>query len=333
MKTLNHLVLALFLLANAACAQDFIEEEVQFKNQDVTLSGTFLSPKSSGKLPAIVFLHGSGPMTRKGFKQYAEEFAKLGFASLFYDKRGTGSSEGSWITSSLDDLALDAVSAIDFLKAQDNIDAQRIGFWGISQGGWVASAAVTKSPDINFMIIVSGGGATPRESEIFSYNKQFDHIGLTDNDRKEALILIDRYFDYLAGKTEKPIFDQILDKVNNEQLEFLKKQLKGITPSEANRKNWAWVAEYDPLPDIQKINGSVLLLFGDQDDDQPTNIAVDRWRKGLTGSKQTTINIFPGAGHGIRLASHPGSQYQRAPFADGYMELQLGWLWKHVITP
>ena len=48
------------------------------------------------------------------------------------------------------------------------------------------------------------------------------------------------------------------------------------------------------------------------------------------GNDSVTLMVFPGAGHGIRLREgHTGPD--RPPFADGYHEAMLGWLWQHVV--
>lgn len=309
--------------------QDFTEKNVQFQNDSVTLSGTIVKPISDGDAPAIVFLHGSGPMTRAGFRSYAEEFAKLGIASIFYDKRGTGESEGSWVTVSIDDLANDALAAFELLKKEDGIDPTRIGVWGVSQAGWIASAMASKTSELGFMIIISGGGASPRESERFSYRMQMLFKGLNADEVEKGLAMVEQFFQYLAGDMEREAFINQLDEAD-EKLGFLRDQLKNITPSAKNRTNWSWVADYDPANDIQQIKCPVLLMFGDQDVDQPTELAVKKWKQGLSDNDNTSIVVFPGAAHGIRMGHH-GHGNSRPPFADGYLELQLGWLLKHVV--
>jgi hypothetical protein len=96
--------------------------------------------------------------------------------------------------------------------------------------------------------------------------------------------------------------------------------------SEKNRKNWEWVATYNPLDDIQKIKIPVLLMFGNNDMDQPTNLSIMEWKKGfgMAGNNKYRIEIF-NAGHGIRIGGH-GHSKGWPRFAEGYLETQITWL-------
>jgi pimeloyl-ACP methyl ester carboxylesterase len=288
----------------AAQTPRFTEQDVIFQNGSVELSGTLMLPNGQQKAPAVVFLHGSGPYQRSGFRPYAEEFAKLGVASLFFDKRGTGSSGGSWTTSSLDDLANDAVAAIEYLKSQEEIDPKRIGFWGISQAGWVAPLATSKSDDVAFMIMNSGGGASPKESEYFSYRKMFNHAGLSEQEKARAFKIVDQYFQYLTTGEGRPQLVTQLNRLESDTSDPLHRLPEVIrVPSEENQPNWSWVATYDPASDIKRFNKPILVLFGDEDTEHPVELAAKKWRGGLgnTGNDNATIMIFPGAGHGIRM--------------------------------
>lgn len=313
----------------------FSDRAVSFRNGPVELQGTLVLPAGQEPAPAVVFLHGSGPMTREGFRPYAEAFARLGVASLAFDKRGTGSSGGSWTTSSLDDLAGDALAAVEYLKAEETVDPARIGFWGVSQAAWVAPRAAARSEDVAFLILISGGGASPRDSELYSYDQAFEEAGLAEAEKVEGFEVLDDYFHYLAtgaGRPELVARLEALEANHDSRLHLLAEQLGRVLPSLENRPNWSWVATYDPLPDIARVTCPVLLMFGDRDEEQPTELAVERWRAGLeqAGNEDVTIMIFPGAGHGIRMGRHHGD-HQRPPFADGYREAMLGWLWLHVV--
>ena len=56
--------------------QNIKQDEIQFKNGDVTLAGTLLLPLTKGTHPAIVILHGSGPDEGSEYRLYAEQFAR-----------------------------------------------------------------------------------------------------------------------------------------------------------------------------------------------------------------------------------------------------------------
>ena len=329
----------LFALSLSACstgaarsAANVAERDVSFSNGEVELKGTLVRPVGEGPFPAIVFLHGSGPATREGALRYAREFARLGVAGLAFDKRGAGESGGSWLTSSLQDLADDALAAVSFLKEQDAIDAERIGLWGVSQAAWVAPVAASRSDDIAFMMLISGGGATPRESEMFSYRHQFERAGLSAVEADRAGSILNDYFDFLATGDGRPALEARLDSIRSTRLAPLADEIDGIMVSDENRPNWAWVASHDPAEHIGSVRVPVLLLFGDRDTEHPTELAIERWRQGLAraGNDDVTIRRFREAGHGIRMRNGHRSG-GRAPFADGYMEAQLEWLRQHVL--
>lgn len=126
---------SLYLLAFA-----YHSEDVTFAGAGATLAGTLYLPPSAGPHPAAVFLHGSGPGPRQGFAFQAKLLARHGIAALVYDKRGSGASGGElWVPYAA--YAADAVAARRALAAHPAVDAARIGFFGHSEGGWVAPIA------------------------------------------------------------------------------------------------------------------------------------------------------------------------------------------------
>jgi len=301
-------------------------EKVIFKSGDIELAGSVVIPEKKGSVAAVVFLPGSGPFTRYWAAYYAHNFAKLGYASFYFDKRGCGESKGNWITASLDDLADDAVAAMKYLASRKDIDAKQIGLWGVSQGGWVSSRVVTKT-NVAFMIVNSGGGVLPYEEEMYSYEVALDRIGATPEQKNEARNLLHQYFNYLkSGLDREGLISEI--KLAKSKPWFKAIQIDRVVPIEKDRKNWEWVATYDPVQDIRRIKAPVLLMFGSKDLDHPTLLAVEGWKKGLSLAENSTydIKIFE-AGHAIRKGVH--GQFQGWPkFAPGYLETQLSWLQK-----
>src|SRR6266567_2187144 len=132
-------------------------ETVEVRNGDVVLHGELLVPKTKGRHPAIVLAHGSGSATRYA-GMWNVFFVRLGMAVLSLDKRGAGDSTGDFRTASMDDLAGDWLAGARFLKSRSDIDPQRIGVHGSSQGGWTAPLMATRSSDIAFVIVRAGSG-------------------------------------------------------------------------------------------------------------------------------------------------------------------------------
>ncbi|MBU0937227.1 MAG: lysophospholipase [Spirochaetes bacterium] len=123
---------------------------------------------SEQKIPAVLFIHGSGPVDRdenmKGpiklnvFNQLADWFSAMGLASLRYDKRGTGSSEGSFMEAGRQDLLNDALQALHWLKARPELDPNRIFIVGHSEGALLAPALFRLEAAAGLVLLAGAAG-------------------------------------------------------------------------------------------------------------------------------------------------------------------------------
>jgi pimeloyl-ACP methyl ester carboxylesterase len=95
------------------------ETNVEITNDGLRLYGTLTVPAGATGPPAVLFIHGSGPLDRdenvKGqaldiFNVLARAVAVDGFASLRYDKRGCGQSQGDYYRAGHHDLVSDALA-------------------------------------------------------------------------------------------------------------------------------------------------------------------------------------------------------------------------------
>ncbi|MGI8983167.1 MAG: sigma factor [Acidimicrobiales bacterium] len=131
----------------------------------VSLAGTLFVPFGAGPHPAVVLAHGSGPRDRQSLLLMADLFARNGIAALAYDKRGSGGSTGSYreIGADFRSLAEDVVAGVGHLRGRGDIDAGRVGVWGVSEGGYVVALAAA-SPEVAFVVGVSAPGVSARRS-------------------------------------------------------------------------------------------------------------------------------------------------------------------------
>lgn len=89
---------------------------------------------------------------RDGFyRPIWESFAAAGYASLAWDKPGIGGAAGNWLDQSMHDRATETEAALVWARKRPEIDANRIGLWGISQAGWVLPEVAVRHPELRFM--------------------------------------------------------------------------------------------------------------------------------------------------------------------------------------
>jgi alpha/beta superfamily hydrolase len=78
----------------------------------------------------------------------AHSLAQRGIASLRFDKRGVGESEGDFSSARAEDFLADVLGAREYLIKQEDFATKHIGFLGHSEGGMVAlTAAAAGSVD------------------------------------------------------------------------------------------------------------------------------------------------------------------------------------------
>ena len=116
-----------------------MRREVTFPSQGVTCNGWLYLPDDvppGTRIPGIVMANAISAVKEITLPGYAERFAAAGFAAFAFDYRRFGASEGE-PRNHLDphDQQQDVRNAVTWIRAQPEIDPERIGGWGISLGG------------------------------------------------------------------------------------------------------------------------------------------------------------------------------------------------------
>ena len=181
------IITVLVLTIQLVSGQIRIAENVSFKSGEETITGILVKPNSNDNLPAVVFQQGSGNFAFEGYedeawgphKFYIEDvLLAQGYAVLYCNKRGLGGSTGSWRKNDFYGRAADAYAAIEYLKTLPEIDPNRIGVSGHSQGGWIAQIVAAEYHDDVAFIICLAGPAVGVKEQIYSHDKfQFECEG------------------------------------------------------------------------------------------------------------------------------------------------------------
>ncbi len=180
----KHLITSLLILCSinfmAADSKDSLN--ISFLSDGYRLEGKLIKPANpEGKVPAIIFLSGSGGNSSyaRDYKKFLNFFLETPFHNqdvsfLYFDKRGVGPSEGKWYKTNFEDRAIDAKSAAEYLKTLPFIDEEKIYLVGHSQGGWIVQIALSKYPDL-FAGGVSMAGPTfgVKKQVINEYQSKF----------------------------------------------------------------------------------------------------------------------------------------------------------------
>jgi pimeloyl-ACP methyl ester carboxylesterase len=255
----------------------------------------------------------------------ARWFADQGIAALAYDKRGVGESTGNFRAVPFMDLCDDGLAAIEYLKSRKEIDAKRIGVWGLSQGGWLGPLAGSRSADVSFVIAVSGPGVSPGEQMIVYYANELRAEGAAESDVGEASTLRRDIWNYLSNNAgsstgyekAKAELEQARTKRWYKQVKAQQDDLFGPlqTPAELSKPdhpgfNWfQHEMNYDPVPTLRKVRVPALFLFGDKDQLIPVAESVVAIRRvfGEDDHHDFTIREFPNDDHGMRLTTGEAS--------------------------
>jgi pimeloyl-ACP methyl ester carboxylesterase len=331
--------------AQIAKRADFYREErVKFPTRGATLAGTLLLPNGRGPHPAVVCVHGSGRQTRNGnaagMRLVADHFARHGVAVLIYDKRGAGESSGDWSTEAFEDLAGDVTAAVDTLKRRKEIDATKIGLWGISQAGWIMPMAAARSKDIAFIICVSGAGcgSTVAQQVLYSTEVEMRAKQISPDDIKQVLDANSVFFEHLraGAASDGSRLDAMVRRLqeNTKIKDWLPPLSSEIDWVKRDKWYFLYPIDFDASPFWKQFSRPVLGIFAELDALTQTQRVVSAFATTLGARSNTdfTVTVFPRACHDMLEGQKVDDSAlgELKTFAPGYFEVMTDWLSKKV---
>jgi pimeloyl-ACP methyl ester carboxylesterase len=316
------------------------QEDVAFENGDARIAGTLITPATKGPHPAIVLLHGSGPLTRYSFGPYPHFFTSLGFAVLVYDKRGAGASTGKRLDASTapsskpasyypDDLALDALAAMHFLRQRKDIDRAQIGFWGSSEGGMLATQVAARAKDVAFAINSSGFMGPLWETLRYQVPTLLTQNGAKDDVIQKQTALVDLWLQTARTGERWSDFAKLRGETVATHGSWFFQTRGDAASAEQARWDWEHVLSFNPLVALKEVQCPVLGLFGEVDPLTNASSASANMHRVLSavGHKDVTTRIFANAGHSLSVMP------TKDRMAPGVFETLRSWLRDRVTFP
>jgi alpha-beta hydrolase superfamily lysophospholipase len=123
---------------------------------DVCRAWFFVPEEVDAPVPCLVMGHGFGLTRRCGLREFAETFAGAGYAVVLFDYRGFGDSGGipRQLVSFRKQLE-DWGTAVDFARAQPEVDSNRVITWGFSLGAGHALTVAARDGGVAAVVAVA----------------------------------------------------------------------------------------------------------------------------------------------------------------------------------
>lgn len=293
-------------------------EEVKFFNEkdSITLAGTLTYPKEDGKFPAVVLISGSGAQNRdeeifnhKPFLVISDFLTRNGYAVLRFDDRGVGESEGNYSLATTYDFAEDVRAAVKFLASRKEIDKNKIGLIGHSEGAMIASIVASTDGNIAFVILMAGPGL-PGDSILYLQTELIYRAeGESEEKINEILSELREVYSILKSDLdESEIKEKLRDKYQQQFAKMSDEErqrygdLNTYMEMEIRIATSSWFRtflKFDPRPFLEKVKCPVLVINGEKDLQVPPKQNLPAIEQALKqgGNKNFLVKELPGLNH------------------------------------
>jgi fermentation-respiration switch protein FrsA (DUF1100 family) len=296
----------------------YIEEEVTYENEKagIKLAGTLTLPRSEGPFPAVILITGSGGQDRnetifghRPFLVLSDHLTRKGIAVLRVDDRGVGGSTGNLFKSTIEDFAGDVLTGVKYLKSRNEINHNKIGLIGHSEGGDIAPIAAARSSDVAFIILMAGTGVTVEEFMYLQSDLLLKAAGASENVLAMQHTSSKQILDILKQEKDNTVAEKKIRKIMTDFLMKLSKEEKEtLGASEATMENqlktvlspwFRFFLTYDPKSALMKVKCPVLAINGQLDLQVPPKENLSAIEEALKagGNTNYTIRELPNHNH------------------------------------
>ncbi len=278
-------------------------EEITVQAGDFTVVGDLYLPTRGDRHPAVVWVHGSGPMTRQNFKHLIQPqidlFLKAGFALFLDDIPGNGGSKGE-IKNVFSDRALILAKEVGALKARPDILPDRIGVAGVSQAGIVMPLATTMTSDIAFMIAEACVAEAAYKQDAYLLEHLMLCEGRSAEEAREMSRLqrrryeTDDFLEYRAA-AERLNANEYCKLIGLDNPAFASEEKFKARDKSPSRLS----SYFDPMPLVAAIKFPILAVFGEKDNNIDPVQGAEAYRQAFKTASNALnrVETIPNANH------------------------------------
>ena len=307
-----------------------VSQPIVFQNADATLRGTLYRPDVARAVPAVVALHGAsnGRASDALYDHLRSGFPAMGVAVLVFDRRGTGRSTGSLTNIDYQTLADDGIAGARAIAKLPSIDAKRIGYWGLSQGEWLAILAGGRDPNAKFVISVSAPLTTPEQQMDFAMSNRLEILNYSQADVNAMVAARKAWTAYLRGQGTRQQAVEALDAIAKKpwfDLMYLPSPV-ALTRTPAT-SSWRKEMDDDVFGALENVRAPVLCIYGGADPWIPVRETVARLHVLERAHANVSDAVVAHASHEMALVPQERMEVGAAkPEAPAYFMLLASWL-------
>jgi uncharacterized protein len=287
--------------------------------------------------PLVVMVHGSESEPAIGNNR-AYLLAAQGVMVFAFDKRGTGQSGGVY-TQNFELLADDAAAAMAHAQSLARGHFNRSGYWGQSQGGWVAPLAATRSK-VDFVAVGFGLVTSPINEDRDQMLLEAQTMGLNDQEKgqlmrlsKATATIVSSHFasgfealDALRKKDGDKKWARLINgEYSGDMLRMSDSELRRVGRAVFDNLEIIW--NYEATSVLRRLKVPLLWTIAEKDREAPIEETVASLTELKKQGKPFDVYMFPDTDHGmVEFIEKPDGTRTNTRVTEGYFKLIGDWI-------
>lgn len=278
-------------------------EELRFRAGDASLAGTLTLPVVEGRAPWAVLIPSWLPRDRDGgwdrgrhpdwfapaegreagvLVRLADALGERGVATLRYDPRGCGESDGAWESTGLFTRIDDARDAVGAMRSRPELDLRRTAIVGHGEGAGVALSVAIGDPAIGAVGLVGAPARSLRT--VLRRGASSREVGGVDR-QHPIVAALDVHLEELIERTERGEREMVLELESG--------------PVHLDLAGWDQAFHTPSIALATMLHRNVLLLHGADDAWVHPGEAILLAGVLAEAGNQPATRLIPGAGHDL----------------------------------